>query len=217
MTRQLKVKKKENIKIQEKNRGSHQSWLLEKLEKVFKSNWIRNNWRLVQNSPKKLGCYVHGLVMDNNTTAPANLQEDEGKDSKGCLPIQLTGIMVYANPSHQKRTWRNWFYKLAALKKKKCNVNKDKAKKMGYDIGYWIFQAKSLTFLELEEKKEVPINQWTRNHSLCGDRCYAKWAEEEGKIDAKKPLFDLNNLVNKLSVEQLKIIQDYFTSSERLK
>ena len=127
--------------------------------------------RLVLNSPKKLGCYVRGLVMDDDTTTPAKLQEDEGEDSKGRLPKQLTGIMVYADPSHRKRTWRNWFYKLAALKKKTCNVNKDKAKKMGYNIGYWIFQAKSLTFSELEEKKEAPINHWTGNHALCGNWC----------------------------------------------
>ena len=38
--------------------------------------------RLVLKSPKKLGCYVRGLVIDNNKTTPAKLQEDEVEDRK---------------------------------------------------------------------------------------------------------------------------------------
>ena len=119
--------------------------------------------------------------------------------------------MIYADPSHRKRTWQNWFYKLAALKKKKCNVSKDKAKKMGIDIGYWIFQAKSLTFAELEAKKEAPIRHWSRDHSLCGEWCYSKKAQNEGKIDIKKPLFDVTDAADKKSVDQVA-----FTSIQRL-
>ena len=84
--------------------------------------------RLVLKSPKKLGCYVRGLVMDDDTATPAKLQEDEGEDSKGLLPKQLTGIMVYTGPSHRKRTWQNWYYKLAALRGKNAMSTKTKRK-----------------------------------------------------------------------------------------
>ena len=143
--------------------------------------------RLVLNAPRKSGMYVRGLVMDDDTTTPAKLREDTGSESKGRLPKNLTGISILADPSHRKRTWRNWYYKLAALAKKKCNVSKDKAKKMGNDIGYWIFRAKGLTFDKLQANREAPLHHWCGDHSLCSEWCYAKKAEKEGKIYTKKP------------------------------
>ena len=125
-----------------------------KSSKVMESETIV---RLVLKAPKKLGCYVNCLVMDDDTTTPAQLREDEGEESKGRLPKRLTGIFIYADPGHHKQTWQNWFYKLAALKKKKCNINKVKEKKMGIDMGYWILQARSLTFDTLQKQSEAPL------------------------------------------------------------
>ena len=84
--------------------------------------------RLVLKAPKKLGWYVCYLIMNDDTTTPAQAREDEGEERNIRLSKQLTGIFIYAEPSHRKRTCRNLFYKLAALKKKNCNVNKVKAK-----------------------------------------------------------------------------------------
>ena len=152
--------------------------------------------------------------MGNDTTTPAKLGEDTGSKSKGRLPKHLTGIRILADPSHRKRTWRNWYYKLAALSKKKCNVSKDRAKKMGNDIGYWIFQAKELTFDELKANKEAPLRHWCGDHSLCGEWCYAKKAEQEGKIDIKKPLFDEKDAADRKAIEQVREVHDHFTSVE---
>ena len=173
--------------------------------------------RLVKKAPKKLGCYVRYLVMDDDTTTPAQLREDEGEDSKGRLPKRLTGIFIYADPSHRKRTWQNWFYKLAGLKKKKCNVNKVKAKKIGIDMGYWIFQAKSLTFDDLQKQSEAPLRHWCGDHALCGEWCYSLRAEKEGKMDAKKPLFNVNDEADKSAIDQVRSVQESFTTFERLK
>ena len=85
--------------------------------------------RLVLKAPKELKCYVRGLVLDDDTTTPAHLQEDMGEKSKGRLPKWLTGILLLADPSHRKRTWRNHYYKLSEKRKKDCNMTKDKAKK----------------------------------------------------------------------------------------
>ena len=56
---------------------------------------------------------------------------------------------------------------------------------MESDMGYWIFQAKDLTFSKLEQKVDVPIHHWFDNHSLCGELCYSNKEESEGKV-AKK-------------------------------
>ena len=107
----------------------------EKSSKSMESEMIV---RLAMNAPKKLNCYVRGVVIDDDTTTPAHLKEDKGEKSKGRLPKHLAGIRILADPSHRKKTWRNRFYKLAAMRQKKCNITKSKAKKMGKDIGYWI-------------------------------------------------------------------------------
>lgn len=120
----------------------------------FMRNWSKSSKsmeseaivRLVFNAQKKSGMYVRGLVMDDDTTTPARLGEDTVPDSKYRLPKHLTRMNILADPSHCKRTWQNRYYKLAALKKKKCNVDKAEAKKMGNDIVYWIFQANEITF-----------------------------------------------------------------------
>ena len=95
-------------------------------------------------------------------------------------------------------------------------MNKNKAKKMGKDIGYWIAQAKSLTFSELEGNVEVPLNHWCGDHSNCGDWCYSKKAEKEGKCDNKKPLFDVCDEADKISIEKVREIQEEFTTRKKL-
>ena len=143
--------------------------------------------------PKKSGCFTRKIKLDDDTTAPADLKEDKRPDNKGRLPKHLAGIIVLAGPTHRKRTWRNRFYSLLTLKQKKCNVMKIKVKEMVKYIGYWIAQAKVLTFPELERNVEVPLNYWCGNHSLCGKWCYLKKSEQEGKCNNKKPLFDVGN------------------------
>ena len=84
--------------------------------------------QFVKAFPKKSGGYTHKIIIDDDTTTSAHLKEDKGPDSKGRLPKHLAGIIVLADPTHQKRTWRNRFYNLAALKQKKCNVTRAKEK-----------------------------------------------------------------------------------------
>ena len=87
---------------------------------------------------------------------------------------------------------------------------------MGKDIGYWIFQAKNLTFAELEEKTQAPIRHWCNDHSLCGDWCYSKKVVSEGKVDNQKSLFDVSNADDLKAIEQIREVQRRFTTHEKL-
>ena len=102
----------------------HKNW--DKSSKSMESEMVI---QFVKSCPKKSGCYTRKIILDDDTTTPAHLKEDKGPDSKGRMPKHLSGVVVLADPTHRKRTWRNRFYKLALLKQKRCNVNKKKAKK----------------------------------------------------------------------------------------
>ena len=91
-----------------------------------------------------------------------------------------------------------------------------RANKMGVDIGYWIFQAKGLTTEELKYQVNPPLMHWCGNHTLCGDWCITKQLTREGKVDNKKPLFDMNDPKDMQSVELIHEIQAEFTSPEKL-
>ena len=64
---------------------------------------------------------------------------------------------------------------------------------MGVDIGYWIYQCKSLTMDALKTRTNIPIRHWCGDHSLCGSWYIKKEATEKGKTDHHKPLFDVND------------------------
>ena len=138
--------------------------------------------QFVKACPKKSGCYTRKIILDDDTTTPSHLKEDKGPDSKGRLPKHLACIILLSDPTHQKRTWRNRFYNLVALRQNKCNVTKSKTRQIGKDIGYWIAQAKVLTFTELERNMEVPLHHWCGNHSLCGEWCYLKKGKKRRQV-----------------------------------
>ena len=56
--------------------------------------------KMVLNFPSKKKAYIRRLCMDDDATTPAYLQEDEGPDSKGRIPKELTSIDVVADPYH---------------------------------------------------------------------------------------------------------------------
>ena len=58
--------------------------------------------QLVKLAPVELNAYVRCICMDNGTVTRENLKEDTGKDSAGCFPKDLMGIVVLADPSHRK-------------------------------------------------------------------------------------------------------------------
>ena len=90
-------------------------------------------------------------------------------------------------------------------------MNKARAKKMGVDIGYWIFQSKGLTLDELQSQADAPLRHWCGDHTLCGT-----WCVSNGKIDKKHAVFDLTDDNDKITVEFIREIQEKFTTLERL-
>ena len=64
---------------------------------------------LIKMAPEKLGAYVRIICMDDDTITRSHIKEDLGPKTKGCLPKELSGIKIVANPSHRKRTVSNWY------------------------------------------------------------------------------------------------------------
>ena len=99
-----------------------------KMSKIKTHRCLKNFWgtskameadsivRLVRNFPKKRQAYICTLVMDDDATTPAHLEEDTGAKSKGRLPKSLTSIQMLADPSHRKRVVGGAFYKLGRKK-----------------------------------------------------------------------------------------------------
>lgn len=122
--------------------------------------------------------------MDDNATIPSHLSEDTGPDSKVRLPKCLTGIVLYADPSHRKRVVGGAFYKLAKKRMGVSRITNTHAAKLKKNFGYWQNQTRQLTFAEMKKLKDVPILHATGNHSLCNSEwCYSKKAQENGAND----------------------------------
>ena len=101
--------------------------------------------KLVKTAPEKLHAYVRQIVLDDDTTTPAHLKEDVGRNSKGCLPRHLTGVRILADPSHRRRTVNNRLYKLAGKRVDVCALKKEQAGKIAHYFGHWQAQLKSKT------------------------------------------------------------------------
>lgn len=69
---------------------------------------------------------------------------------------------------------------------------------------------------ELERQADALLLHWCGNHTLYGDWCVSKKAAAEGKNDDQKSVFDLTLDANKLSIEQVRTIQEKFTKFKRL-
>jgi len=175
--------------------------------------------RFVLKAPSKSGCYVRKVVIDDDTTTPARLKEDKGKKkSKGRLPKHLAGILCLADHAHRKRTWRGRYYKIANVSRKKSMLTNGHAKKMGIDIGHWLYQVKSKNLHEIQELADVPLRHWCGDHSKCDDSwCVSKKIATEGKVDNQKPLFDMSYELDRMTVERVRKEQDEFTTPKRLK
>ena len=171
---------------------------------------------LILKFPQKYKAYVCGLVMDDDTTTPCHLREDTGPGFKGGLPKCLTGIIFYADPSHQKCIIGGMCYKTAEKKESVSRITNAHAAKLKKHFGCWQNQTRQLTFAEMKKLKDVPILHATGDHSICNsDWCHSKKAQENGTKDKKKPMFSLPKDVCK--IEQIKTIHESFTTDEEFR
>jgi len=79
---------------------------------VLQQNNYLKNWDHLSNS----------MESESIVNCALDLAEDKGGKSKGCLPKDLAGIQVLADPSYHRSTWHNCFYKLAKKRKRKSQI-----------------------------------------------------------------------------------------------
>ena len=85
--------------------------------------------KVVSEAPTQLGAYIRVIVLDDDTTTRAQLQEDLGPTSAGRLEKCLAGIRFVADPSHRKRTVQKHLFKLVGgIRTKGWALKKDQAK-----------------------------------------------------------------------------------------
>ena len=107
--------------------------------------------QLILNAPKELGAYVRVLCMDDDTITRSHTKEDLGKKSKGCLPKELAGIQILADPSHRKRTVSNWYWGLVNKPVAECALTGDQAKVLATHFAHFQNQIKDMSFEEAKQ------------------------------------------------------------------
>ena len=91
------------------------------------------------------------------------------------------------------------------------------AKKLGIDIGYWLYQVKNKTLAEIQELADAPLSHWCGDHSKCDDSwCVSKKISTDGKVKNQKPMFDMSDELDRMTVERFQKEQDEFTKVEKL-
>ena len=60
--------------------------------------------QLILHAPEKMKAYVRTICMDDDTITRSHVKPDLGPKTKGCLPLELSGIKIVADPSHRNLT-----------------------------------------------------------------------------------------------------------------
>ena len=95
------------IKAKMKNNENHDC--LKKFSGPSKSMETCAIVELIKMAPEQLGAYIRIICMDDDTITRSHIKEDLGLKTRGCLPKNLSGIKIVADPSHRKRTVSNWY------------------------------------------------------------------------------------------------------------
>ena len=129
---------------------------------------------LIKMAPEKLGAYVRIICINDDTITRSHIKEDLGPKTKGCLPKDLSGIKIVADPSNRKRTVSNWYWALekkpvaeSALTRKQCKI-------LATHFGHFQNQIKKMTLEETKQCSDVPMWHIISDHTKCGDWCLAK-------------------------------------------
>ena len=172
--------------------------------------------QLIKMAPEEMGCYVRTICLDDDTITRSHIQAGLGPKSKGCLPPDLAGIRVIADPSHRRRTVSNWYWALEKQPVKQCALKDFHAKALANHFGHFQNQIRHMTFDEAKKHFDVPMRHIVGDHSKCGDWCLEKRAEEEKKPSNKPPMFDLCNPRDAHTYEKVKEVHAKATNDVRL-
>ena len=172
--------------------------------------------QLIKQAPEQLKCYVRTICLDDDTITRSHIKEDMGPKSKGCLPKDLAGVKVVADPSHRKRTVTKWYYALANKLVGECALKDDQAKTLGRHFGYFQNRIKTLTLEDAEAEVEAPMLHLAGKHEKCGEWCLSKRAENEGKSINKLPMFDLRKPRDEKTWREVREVFEKATTRERL-
>ena len=207
----------EKIKLQRKIDGLCKHTCLKNFDGYSKSMECDAIVDLVSNAPKRLGCYIRSIVMDDDTNVRDNLEEDLGDKKSGRLEKCLAGITFYADPGHRKRTYQNHLFELVGgIRKKGWMLRRKQAKQLAIHFAYFQQQIKGLTLEEAKIKCSAPMKHIIGNHEDCGEWCTGKRAKMVGLRHNKPPMFDINLMTDRLTFEEVKKVFQHFTTEERL-
>ena len=157
--------------------------------------------RFSLNAPSKSGCYVKNVVIDNDTSTPARLKEEKGGKEQGPPPKTSRQHSLFRRPLPSEAHMARKVLQDYKCVKKKSMLTNGHAKKMGIDIGQWLYQAKSKNLQEIQELADVPLRHWCGDHSKCNDLwCISKKIATEGKVDNQKLLFYMSYELYRVTV-----------------
>ena len=149
--------------------------------------------QVVSNEPTLFGAYVRVIILDDDTTTSAQLQEDCGPLSIVRLEKCLTGIQVVADPSHPERTYQKHMWELVCRIRKGWDLTKGQSKKLTRNFGFFQSGIRGMTVEEAREVKNEFMHHVIGNHSQCGNWCNGKRAQRYNKLYNVPAIFDKNN------------------------
>ena len=172
--------------------------------------------QLVLHAPEKMKAYVRTICMDDDTITRSHIKPDLGPKTKGCLPLELSGITVVADPSHRKRTVSKKYWVLAKKPVAESGLKDVEAKKLTRHFGYFQQQCKEISLSEAEAAKEGVMLHLAGFHEKCGSWCVSKKALDAGKVSNKPPMFNIDIEKDRKTWEQVREVFELVTTKEKL-
>ena len=105
--------------------------------------------------------------MDDDTITRSHIKEDLGPKTRGCLPKNLAGIKIVADPSHRIKTMCSPIYKMISDTKDPSKCKKIDSLRVKKYISYYIYQNKSSPLEDLVKRARAPIEHLFNMQKWC--------------------------------------------------